>query len=766
MVEHPPVTVAGSDTIDWRVTQANRCLAAALSLAAAGYALTPVTITRLDSGKKSARFHRGWRHEDAWSCDPDQVKAWWTDHPQTSFALGAAANGIEGVDLDVKDGVDAVAWWDAQGLPGSPFTQTTPSGGLHLIWRCGEGGGLPQEAGKTFGRGIDTRNRSGLFFATGAYVVGERGQYGYLGALPALDELATTPQVVLDLFELHGRKEREARPVDGRIVVHDETWQRQVVSAALQRIREHDRSAGGYRDLLNGAGMLYGRAVEQGFLTAERAVAAILDAHRSVWGDQVWPENVHTIRVALADGPRTERWRVPREPVRDTEHETGPNAGNDATQSEPWAGEGGYDATEAAARAFDDSVQAELRKRAVRRAADDAEHPARPSMDSLAVWDDELESVPLPRMAVEQLIPEWGVGWLGGPSGTYKSFVAVQLARALAHGVPAMGHSEFTVEQARRVLYVAGEDSAGVAMRSRAARHRLGIAAGRELVMYPRPIDLTSEREVSDLVAFAVRHGIEFVIVDTFRQSTLGVNENDNSEVGVILGRLIAMRDEHEIGSLLVDHTNKTAQGLADLGGAGAKRANADYVLMIDLPNSSRDRDQQRTLRVAKLKNLPDGRTWPIKLETVSAVTDAKGRPSAVAVVGEVLPDEEAWIAAGLAWTDKRWLLPADVEALIGHGADAARDLARYMRVQAADSRGTGESRLEAVRAVQASSGRGGVGHYGKDDRTLRRGWSRLVEIDRLSSVTSDPTSKSMWVGQVADPHAPLSSVEAADRPA
>ncbi len=413
--------------------------------------------------------------------------------------------------------------------------------------------------------------------------------------------------------------------------------------------------------------------------------------------------------------------------------------------------------------AFEQSVQVELRRRAVRRAADEAERPARPSMDSLAIWDEDLESVPLPRMAVEELIPEWGVGWLGGPSGTYKSFVAVQLARALAHGVPALGNPEFAVDQARRVLYVAGEDSAGVAMRSRAARHRLGVKAGRELALYPRPIDLTSEHEVADMCAFVLRHEIEFIVVDTFRQSTLGLEENSNSEVGVILGRLIALRDEHEIGSLLLDHTNKTAQGLADLGGAGAKRANADYVLMIDLPGVTRDRDQQRTLRVAKLKNLPDGKTWPIKLEAVPAVTDAKGRASAVAVVGEVLPDAEAWIAAGLAWTDKRWALPADVEALTGRGAAAARDLARYMRVQAADSQGTGESRLEAIRALKAAAGRGGIGTY-SDDTVLRHAWSILVKAERLSSVTNDPTSKSMWIMRVDDPRPPEAPDSGPDR--
>jgi hypothetical protein len=82
--------------------QAQHALAEAVRLAEHGYRLTPVTITRLPSGKKAARFHKGWRHEGAWSDDPEMIRQWWVDHPDTSFALGGGANGIEGVDLDVK----------------------------------------------------------------------------------------------------------------------------------------------------------------------------------------------------------------------------------------------------------------------------------------------------------------------------------------------------------------------------------------------------------------------------------------------------------------------------------------------------------------------------------------------------------------------------------------------------------------------------------------------------------------------------------------
>lgn len=299
-------------------TQATTALEEALRLVAHDYALTPVTITREASGKKRARFHRGWRHEQAWSRDPDQIRAWWVDHPDTSFALGCAANGIEGVDLDVKpaEGIDAVSSWAERGLPLGRLCQNTPSGGLHTIWKVRRDGlALPQEAGKTLGRGVDTRNRSGLFFAAGAYILGEPGNYELTGALPRRDELTETPDEVIALFADAATVERVERPADGRVVYHELEWQQRMVAAALAAVRGHPRGEGGYRKKLQHAGLFLGRIVDQGLLTPGEAMSRLTRAHMAVWGPAIWPENVKDIRDALADGPRLERWRAPNQPA-------------------------------------------------------------------------------------------------------------------------------------------------------------------------------------------------------------------------------------------------------------------------------------------------------------------------------------------------------------------------------------------------------------------------------------------------------------------
>lgn len=432
------------------------------------------------------------------------------------------------------------------------------------------------------------------------------------------------------------------------------------------------------------------------------------------------PENLATLRSGLNKGisePYTLREETPADEA----------FGEDAQTQE-----------ERDAQALADAVRKERIRVQAREIVAAERLPAAPPLEDLVVWDDNLESIPPPQMAVPALIPERAVGWIGGPSGSYKSFVAVSLGLSLAYGAPALESRTFTPKRGHKVLYVAGEGSSGVGLRSRAMRHRAGITRTGRFGIYPYALDLGSPRDVERLAAFALKHEIDFIVVDTWRQSTPGVNEIDNTDVGVILRRLLAMRDEHGISALLVDHTNKTAGALADLGGAGAKRANADFVLMIDLPNGSRDPGQQRTLRVAKLKDGPDGKTWPIRLESVPEVVDADGRPSAVAVVGEVVSEPQV-VGTTPDWgqTD---IPDAINQKLQGQtGAWAARDILRVL-IAIDDPDGLTMEQLKGI--VAEGREERGLDMYGKST------WSAAFALLKRTGVNAiqEGRTSSKWV--------------------
>lgn len=329
----------------------------------------------------------------------------------------------------------------------------------------------------------------------------------------------------------------------------------------------------------------------------------------------------------------------------------------------------------------------------------DESSPPRPAVREGVVWGRRgLATIPRPKMAIAHLLPDGGVGFIGGPSGAYKTFLAVGLAVALATGRPALGHGEFTVHvEPKRVLYVAAEDPSGVALRIEALLQEMDIE-GEGIGHYGTPLNLASERDCAELLDFLLDAQVDHVVYDTWRATTLGIDENDNSAVSQVLGRLQYWRSAHGITSTIVDHTNKAMQTLADLTGAGAKRANADYVLMLDLASADRSPTTQRTLRVAKLKNAPDGQTWPVVLDEVEVRDEHEGGLVTTTSSGILRVGEVSTLAATPFKSDRPWhdvlddeaALPADVVAKIeasrdkhgvpARGKEVARDVYRILR--------------------------------------------------------------------------------------
>jgi hypothetical protein len=718
-------------------TRAEHCLNQALIAAEHGYQLTPVTLRRRDDGDKGATFHKRWRSDgaSAWSSDPEQIRDWWVQYPDTSFAIRTGpAGGVDVVDLDVKPDANGVEGWLVERGHDLPtMVVETISGGLHLYYpACG----LPTSAGN-YAPGIDTRGAGGLVYAPGAYIVGEAGTYTAQQWVK-VDELTPMDGALAQAI-------RDAKPpgksyaADGAIVVKDRDVMGQKCGEQITKLSELPALTGArFRDVQMGAAMMAGRFIEADLADGrsdrtEWMRCRLEDATIKVWGSVSAKDSLN-IEQGLADGVAKERWRWRPE-----------EAPAEASSPDPATDPEGYEL----------ALQLEVRKARLRRDAAEVlaaeQRPARAPLTSRIVWDDELNTVPLPDMAVSELIAERSVGWLGGPSGSYKSFVGVDLGVHLAYGGQALGHAEFTVNRPRKVLYVAGEGASGVALRLRAALLRAGVSDTRQLALDTQAVDLTSEREVDELVAFVLAQGVTFVIVDTFRQSTPGVNENDNSEVGVILGRLIALRDTHGVSSMLIDHTNKSVKGLADLTGAGAKRANADYVLMIDLPNGSRDADQQRTLRTAKLKDLPDGRSWPIRLEPVPEVADAKGNPSAVVVVSDVdLVAARPFGDGTPAWRDPDGVpVPEDIVDYRGKGKRAVPDLARFMRENAVGGIGMSltDARAALLKVVDLN------GEPVHERMSVSRAWGALFDLGRITRASAgEVTGRSYWVAKDGDP--------------
>lgn len=398
----------------------------------------------------------------------------------------------------------------------------------------------------------------------------------------------------------------------------------------------------------------------------------------------------------------------------------------------------GYDPEEVAARVLAGKVAEELERRKVRRLADEAERPPlRPIADEL-IPAHRLDEIPAPAMYIRKLMPDRAVGFLNGRSGSYKSFVLVALAHAIATGRPVMGRPELTVARPGKVLYVAGEGSAGVALRIRAAAARWGELDDR-VALLRRTVDLGSERAVADLYDTAARLEFTHVFIDTFRQATPGVKENDNTELSIVIATGIAARDYYGISTLYADHTGHAGERAV---GGEAKWANVDFALMVRMPNGSRAASEQRTLTVEKLKDQDTHGSWDLRLVAVPEVRDQDDEPSAVVEVGAVEPDADIH---GL--SDWRELpLPADVRGYDGKGKGRGELVRVAQLVMAYGSGASGISRQEVARHLLAEDPKRGKAAL---DKAVSRGWDALHDLDRLEPVNPSTTSRTgahQWV--------------------
>jgi hypothetical protein len=167
-------------------------LEAALAYAARGWFIYPA--------RDKARALVNWGTES--SNDPEQIRKWWTKYPNAVICLNCGLSGIAVVDLDIKDGKNgpaALAALEAiHGRLPRTLTQTTSSGGTHLIFR----GTIKTTVGRpgyALGDGIDTRGVGGMAVLAPSRIKGKPYVMFDDEELGAVLEPVGLPQWVADL---------------------------------------------------------------------------------------------------------------------------------------------------------------------------------------------------------------------------------------------------------------------------------------------------------------------------------------------------------------------------------------------------------------------------------------------------------------------------------------------------------------------------------------------------------------------------------------
>ncbi|MGH8327409.1 MAG: AAA family ATPase [Steroidobacteraceae bacterium] len=170
-----------------------------------------------------------------------------------------------------------------------------------------------------------------------------------------------------------------------------------------------------------------------------------------------------------------------------------------------------------------------------------------------------MAQAPESRWLVEDLWGESAVGIVGGEPKCCKSFLALDLAVAVASGRPAL--RRFAVREPGRVLLYAAEDALHI-VRARlegicAAAHCELPALDVQVITAPSlRLDLEGDRHRLARTVEALRPRL--LILDPFVRLHR-IDENSSGEVAPILAYLRELQRRHELAVLLVHHAKKSS---------------------------------------------------------------------------------------------------------------------------------------------------------------------------------------------------------------
>ena len=248
-----------------------------------------------------------------------------------------------------------------------------------------------------------------------------------------------------------------------------------------------------------------------------------------------------------------------------------------------------------------------------------ATEPPKPAPRYKLLGADELRDLPPLAWRVRGVLPAVGLAALYGPSASGKSFLAFDMAAAIAEG---QRWFDCRVEAAP-VVYAALEGEAGFKLRAQAWETSRGRALPDGLRMMLQPFKLTDGQDVLDLAAVVPAGAV--VVVDTLNRAAPTADENSSRDMGEILEAAKTLQTLTRGLVLLVHHTGKNAA--AGLRGHSSLFAAMDAAIEV-----SRDGDR-REWKVAKSKDGIDGEARPFKLAVVPVGVDDLGDPITSCVV-------------------------------------------------------------------------------------------------------------------------------------
>lgn len=458
-----------------------------------------------------------WQHKS--TTDAHKIRAWWENNPNYNIGV-ATGNGVIAIDADVKHGRPGLVSLDALDLELLPttFRAITPSGGSHTLLKVDRA--ISNRADTIDGYpGIDIRGENGYIVGIGSTT--PEGAYTAANQAP----IATAPA---DLYDVLGKRPQHQKHTDNPIVDLDTDANvtkatRWLTTSAPKAIE----GEGGDHATFQVAAMLRDFGLSQ---------AVALDLMFEHWNENQeppWAPEELALKVQNAFTYATGSWG-------------GKTAAAD------------FDTVDDADDIANLDIGTPPTKEAIAQAAGKAPSKAL-QMRSLKDVNERAKAAPSPYL-VKGLFDQGTFSVLYGPPKAAKTFLALDIAGAIAAGVPWQG---MRTAQGT-VLYFAMEGGGGINRRVEAMRLHRQLDFDAPLFLHAGAIDLRSSKDGADAIIRAARQCAQdanqptrLIVIDTLARAFGGGNENEGPDMGAFIANIDRIRQFTGATVLVVHHTPK-----------------------------------------------------------------------------------------------------------------------------------------------------------------------------------------------------------------
>jgi hypothetical protein len=168
---------------------------------------------------------------------------------------------------------------------------------------------------------------------------------------------------------------------------------------------------------------------------------------------------------------------------------------------------------------------------------------------------------------VESIIPKRSFVALFAPPASWKSFIALDLAEAIATGREWMGYK---IPKKGAVLFISGEGHGGMGARVKACKIQNNSPDGANLYVIRAQINIRSSQEDFDALTSAINElvaqidePLEIIILDTLmRMSGGNFNENSSEDMGGFIAQTGKLQQLYNCALMVIHHSGKHIKGL------------------------------------------------------------------------------------------------------------------------------------------------------------------------------------------------------------